>query len=53
MILREEHQCRELFEDDGICKVLTEPRKQEEVYKGLLPTLHLRRYSVCKVKGII
>ena len=39
MILREEHQCRELCEEDGICKVLTEPRKQEEVYKGLVTNI--------------
>ncbi|GBC39328.2 hypothetical protein GLOIN_2v1773792 [Rhizophagus irregularis DAOM 181602=DAOM 197198] len=29
-----EHQCRELCEEDGICNVVTEPKKQEETYKG-------------------
>ncbi|CAI2191699.1 11574_t:CDS:10, partial [Funneliformis geosporum] len=31
-----EHQCRELCEEAGICKVIIEPKKQEheEVYKG-------------------
>ncbi|RGB38368.1 hypothetical protein C1646_755794 [Rhizophagus diaphanus] len=31
-----EHQCRELCEDDGICQVVTEPKKLEETYKGLV-----------------
>ncbi|CAI2180537.1 19077_t:CDS:10, partial [Funneliformis geosporum] len=31
-----EHQCRELCEEAGICKVLIEPKKQEEIYKGLV-----------------
>ncbi|CAG8634848.1 3170_t:CDS:10, partial [Funneliformis caledonium] len=31
-----EHQCRELCEEAGICKVIVEPKKQEEVYKGLI-----------------
>ncbi|GBC07437.1 hypothetical protein RclHR1_07470002 [Rhizophagus clarus] len=31
-----EHQCQKLCEDDGICKVTTEPRRQEEVYNGLV-----------------
>ncbi|GBC07438.1 hypothetical protein RclHR1_07470003 [Rhizophagus clarus] len=31
-----EHQCRELCQDDGICQVVTEPKKQEETYKGLV-----------------
>ncbi|PKY47221.1 hypothetical protein RhiirA4_462349, partial [Rhizophagus irregularis] len=31
-----EHQCRELCEDDGICQIVTEPKKQEETYKGLV-----------------
>ena len=34
--LRNEHQCQELCEEDGVCKVMTEPKKQEEVYKGLV-----------------
>ncbi|PKK70959.1 hypothetical protein RhiirC2_443579 [Rhizophagus irregularis] len=29
-----EHQCRELCEEEGICNVVTEPKKQEETYKG-------------------
>ncbi|CAB4446571.1 unnamed protein product [Rhizophagus irregularis] len=29
-----EHQCRELCEEDGICNVVTEPKKQEAIYKG-------------------
>ncbi|CAG8588725.1 6761_t:CDS:10 [Rhizophagus irregularis] len=29
-----EHQCRKLCEEDGICNVLTEPKKQEETYRG-------------------
>ncbi|CAG8735099.1 5498_t:CDS:2, partial [Cetraspora pellucida] len=33
-----EHQCQELCEDPGICKVQTEPKKQEETYKGLVDT---------------
>ncbi|CAG8493935.1 13962_t:CDS:10 [Dentiscutata erythropus] len=31
-----EHQCQESCEDPGLCKVQTEPKKQEEVYKGLV-----------------
>ncbi|PKC68807.1 hypothetical protein RhiirA1_456805 [Rhizophagus irregularis] len=31
-----EHQCQKFCEDDGICKVTTEPKRQEEVYKGLV-----------------
>ncbi|PKC68809.1 hypothetical protein RhiirA1_440393 [Rhizophagus irregularis] len=31
-----EHQCRELCEDKGICQVVTEPKEQEETYKGLV-----------------
>ncbi|CAB5351424.1 unnamed protein product [Rhizophagus irregularis] len=31
-----EHQCREDCQDDGICQVVTEPKKQEETYKGLV-----------------
>ncbi|CAG8505503.1 11510_t:CDS:10 [Funneliformis caledonium] len=31
-----DHQCRELCQEDGICKVILEPKKQEEVYKGLI-----------------
>ncbi|CAG8727313.1 5341_t:CDS:10, partial [Gigaspora margarita] len=31
-----EHQCQEFCEEPGICKVQTEPKKQEEVYKGLV-----------------
>ncbi|GBB95541.1 hypothetical protein RclHR1_02560001, partial [Rhizophagus clarus] len=32
----DEHQCREFCEEDGICQVVLEPKKQEETYKGLL-----------------
>ncbi|CAG8505521.1 11511_t:CDS:10 [Funneliformis caledonium] len=31
-----EHQCQELCAVDGICKVKLEPKKQEEVYQGLI-----------------
>ncbi|CAI2192234.1 4778_t:CDS:10, partial [Funneliformis geosporum] len=31
-----EHQCHELYEETGICKVKLEPRKQEDVYDGLI-----------------
>ncbi|PKY60333.1 hypothetical protein RhiirA4_483921, partial [Rhizophagus irregularis] len=31
-----EHQCRELCEDDGICQIVIKPKKQEETYKGLV-----------------
>ncbi|CAI2177086.1 2129_t:CDS:10 [Funneliformis geosporum] len=31
-----EHQCRELCEEAGICNVIVEPKKQEEIYKGLV-----------------
>ncbi|CAG8777906.1 18176_t:CDS:2, partial [Cetraspora pellucida] len=31
-----EHQCQEFCEDPGICKVQTEPKKQEETYEGLV-----------------
>ena len=37
--LRNEHQCLELCEADGICKVTTEPKKKEEVYKGLVTNI--------------
>ncbi|GBC20093.1 uncharacterized protein OCT59_006574 [Rhizophagus irregularis] len=30
-----EHQCREYCEEYGICQIVTEPKKQEETYKGL------------------
>ncbi|CAG8699913.1 9819_t:CDS:2, partial [Racocetra fulgida] len=30
------HQCQEDCQELGICRVLTEPRKQEEVYQGLV-----------------
>ncbi|CAB5351465.1 unnamed protein product [Rhizophagus irregularis] len=31
-----EHQCREYCEEYGICQIVTEPKKQEETYKGLV-----------------
>ncbi|PKY59605.1 hypothetical protein RhiirA4_550417 [Rhizophagus irregularis] len=31
-----EHQCRELCEDNGICQVVTKPKEQEEIYEGLV-----------------
>ncbi|CAG8527594.1 5810_t:CDS:10 [Scutellospora calospora] len=31
-----EHQCQELCEEPGICKTQLEPKKQEEIYKGLV-----------------
>ncbi|GES75141.1 hypothetical protein GLOIN_2v1781568 [Rhizophagus clarus] len=31
-----EHQCRELCEDDGICQVDTKPKEKKETYKGLI-----------------
>ncbi|CAG8499822.1 1587_t:CDS:10 [Acaulospora colombiana] len=30
-----EHQCQELCEHPGVCKVQTEPKKNEQTYKGL------------------
>ncbi|GBB83175.1 hypothetical protein RclHR1_00010057 [Rhizophagus clarus] len=31
-----EHQCRELCEDDGICQVDTKPKEKKETYRGLI-----------------
>ncbi|CAG8745069.1 36234_t:CDS:10, partial [Gigaspora margarita] len=31
-----EHQCQENCQELGVCKVLIEPRKQEDVYQGLV-----------------
>ncbi|CAG8468542.1 16128_t:CDS:10 [Funneliformis caledonium] len=49
-----EHQCRELCEDDGICKVILEPKKQEEVYKGIEETstkyIQLSERLKCNIK---
>ncbi|CAG8438296.1 8032_t:CDS:10 [Funneliformis caledonium] len=39
-----EHKCRELCEEDGICKVIIEPKKQEEVYKGLITNITFTKY---------
>ncbi|GES77132.1 hypothetical protein GLOIN_2v1781568 [Rhizophagus clarus] len=39
-----EHQCRELCEEDGICQVVTEPKKQEETYRGLVQDITFTKY---------
>ncbi|CAG8641441.1 26067_t:CDS:10, partial [Dentiscutata erythropus] len=31
-----EHQCQEDCQELGVCRVITEPKKQEEVYQGLV-----------------
>jgi len=40
----DEHQCRELCEEDGICRIILEPKKQEEVYKGLVTNIAFTKY---------
>ncbi|CAB4389102.1 unnamed protein product [Rhizophagus irregularis] len=51
-----EHQCRELCKDNGICQVVTKPKEQEEIYRGLVEETSItftKVYSVKKMDFII
>ncbi|CAB4476805.1 unnamed protein product [Rhizophagus irregularis] len=45
-----EHQCRELCEDNGICQVVTKPKEQEEIYRGLVEETSITFTKVYSVK---